>query len=121
MQLPKLFITFSVFLSPVIATHAATLTPDEATGHVSENASVCGVVASAKYVEGSRGSPTFLNLGKVYPDHVFTCVIFGSDRAKFGTPEISLRGKQVCCTGKIEAYKGRPEIKLHDSNRLTEK
>jgi DNA/RNA endonuclease YhcR with UshA esterase domain len=62
-----------------------------------------------------------LNLGKPYPNQVFTAVIWGSDRSKFGSPENSLNGKQVCVTGHIQLYRGKPEIVVRDTNQLSEK
>jgi micrococcal nuclease len=103
------------------AVHAASLTPEEAAGHVGENATVCGVVASATYAAQSPAAPTFLNFGKPYPNQIFTAVILGSDRKKFGTPEIALRDKPVCVTGKIFLYQGAPEIALRDPTQLSEK
>jgi DNA/RNA endonuclease YhcR with UshA esterase domain len=102
------------------AAYAASLAPDEAARHVGENATVCGVVASATYASRLNAQPTFLNLGKPYPDQVFTAVIFGKDRSKFGTPE-TLRGKQVCVMGEIRLYHGKPEIILTDPKQLSEK
>jgi micrococcal nuclease len=69
---------------------AAPPSPEEAAEHVGETATVCGLVASAHFSARSPEQPTFLNLGKRYPDQLFTIVIFGRDRAKFGTPEKSL-------------------------------
>jgi hypothetical protein len=100
---------------------AASLTPEEAAGHVGENATVCGVVASTTYAAQAPTAPTFLNFGKPYPDQIFTAVILGSDRKKFGTPEISLRDKPVCVTGKIFLYQGAPEIALRDPRQLSER
>ena len=57
-----------------------------------------------------RGRPTFLNFDQPYPNQVFTLLIWGSDRSKFGDPETSYRGKRICVTGKISDYKGVPEI-----------
>ena len=37
-------------------------------------------------------------------------VIWGSDRSKFGEPETTYRGKRICVTGKINAYKGVLEV-----------
>jgi hypothetical protein len=48
---------------------------------------VCGTVASTHYAPRSRGQPTFLNLGHAYPNEDFTAVIWGENRAQFGTPE----------------------------------
>jgi DNA/RNA endonuclease YhcR with UshA esterase domain len=99
---------------------AAPVSPEDAQSHVGETATVCGVVASAKFAANSRSQPTFLDLGKPYPNGVFTAVIFGTDRAKFGMPETSLRGKRVCVTGQIRDYRGKPEIILNDPSQLTE-
>jgi hypothetical protein len=79
------------------------------------------LVASAHFANRTTGQPTFLNLAKPYPNQVFTAVIWGSDRSKFGTPETSLNGKQVCVTGRIELYRGKPEIVVHDTNQLKER
>jgi hypothetical protein len=101
--------------------NAASLKPEEAAGHVGENATVCGVVASATYAAQVPTAPTLLNFGKPYPNQIFTAVIFGSDRKKFGTPEILLREKEVCVTGGIFLYHGEPEMILRDPKQLSEK
>src|SRR6266851_1007352 len=98
---------------------AASVGPKEAAGLVGETATVCGVVASGKYAADLRLQPTFLNLDKPYPDQVFTVVIFGDDRAKFGTPETSLRGQRICVTGVIRVFREQPEMVLKDPSQLT--
>jgi hypothetical protein len=97
---------------------AASLSAAESAQHVGENATVCGVVASAHYVSRSAAQPTFLNLDKPYPDQIFAAVIFGSDRSKFDAPEVKLLGKQICVTGTIKLYRGLPEIILSDPSQL---
>jgi DNA/RNA endonuclease YhcR with UshA esterase domain len=52
---------------------------------------------------------------------VFVALILGSDRAKFGTPEKTLQGKQICVSGKIRLYDGKPEIMLTEPKQLVEK
>jgi hypothetical protein len=39
-----------------------------------------------------QSQPTLLDLGKPSRSALFTAVIYGDHRAKFGTPETSLRG-----------------------------
>lgn len=82
----------------------------EAASHVGESARVCGRVAGAKYATETRGQPTFLNLDRAYPNHVFTALIWGNKRAAFPYAPESLRGQRICVKGKIELYKGRAEI-----------
>jgi hypothetical protein len=103
------------------AASAVTLAPDEAAKHAGETATVCGVVAGAKYAAQVRGGLTFIDFAKPYPDAPFTALIFAADRAKFGTPERGLQGKQVCVTGKIELFRGKAEIVLSDPKQLVEK
>jgi hypothetical protein len=89
--------------SPTVAAVAAI-------NHVGRTATVCGVVASAKFAERTHGQPTFLNLDKPYPNQVFTAVVWGSDRANFSYAPESLQGRKICVTGQIGLYKGRAEI-----------
>jgi len=96
------------------------ISPTEASKHVGEQETVCGVVASAKYAQSSRGAPTFLNLDKPYPNEVFTAVIWGEARPRFSTPPEVLSGKAVCVSGKIAVYRGRAEIVVSDPNQIRE-
>lgn len=90
----------------------------EAKNHVGENATVCGQVASTHYADRSRGSPTFINLDKPYPNQVFTIVIWGSDRTKFSDPEEKYRGQHICVTGIITIYRGSPEVVAHEPSQI---
>jgi micrococcal nuclease len=100
-----------VTFGPVRQSLAAdVLSAKDAAAHVGELATVCGVVASAKYSTSTKGEPTFLNLDEPYPSQVFTVLIWGSNRAAFGAPESKYAHKSICVTGKIQEFKGKPEI-----------
>jgi hypothetical protein len=103
-----------------LGARAASLTPKQAASHAGETATVCGIVASAHYARRARSPPTFLDLGKAYPNQVFTAVIFGPDRSKFGNPDTALRNKRICVTGKIRRYRGKPKIILRNRSQLTQ-
>lgn len=90
----------------------------EAKNHVGEKTTVCGEVASTHYAARSRGNPTFINLDKPYPNQIFTVLIWGSDRPKFGDPEEAYRSKHICVTGKITDYKGVPEIIAYEPSQI---
>ena len=94
------------------------LTAVEAKDHIGEQATVCGKVASSRYAATTRGKPTFLNLDKPYPTQIFTVLIWGENREKFGAPEEKYRDKQVCVTGKITEYRGAPEIVVSDPQSI---
>jgi hypothetical protein len=110
----------TVITARQLAANLETLTAEDAAKHVGENATVCGVVASAHYAARSAGQPTFLNLDRSYPNQIFVAVVFGNDRTKFGEPE-RLQGKQVCVTGSIQLYRGTPEIILRDPRQLEQR
>jgi hypothetical protein len=86
------------------------ITALEAKDHIGEVRTVCGKVASTHFAARSKGQPTFLNLDEPYPKEIFTILIWGSDRAKFGEPETKYQDARVCVTGKITSYRGTPEI-----------
>ena len=94
------------------------LTTAEAKDHFGEQATVCGKVASTRYAATTRGKPTFLNLDKPYPSQVFTVLIWGDNREKFGNPEEKYSDKQVCVTGKITEYRKAPEIVVSEPRNI---
>jgi hypothetical protein len=91
----------------------------EAAFHVGELATVCGHVASAAYIASTKGTPTFLNVGRPYPDQDFTAVIWGPTRARFEQPpERLFDRKTICVTGRIEAYQGKPQIVVESPDQI---
>ncbi|MGB9069378.1 MAG: hypothetical protein WCC21_12495 [Candidatus Acidiferrales bacterium] len=108
-----------LLIAPVFASAQKThLTAQEAKTHVGETQTVCGKVVSARYATGSKGQPTFLNLDQPYPKEIFTILIWGDDRSKFGTPETEYRDSNVCVTGKITSYRGTPEIAATEPGQI---
>lgn len=82
----------------------------EAAAHVGETATVCDFVASAAHLRSGR-RPTFLNLGRPFPEQDLTVLIWGADRARFAAPpEDAYRDASICVTGEITTYRGRPQI-----------
>jgi len=103
-------VLIAVVLWATLAHAQTSISATEAKNHVGEKQTVCGQVVSTHYAARSRGTPTFINLDKPYPDQIFTVLIWGNDRSRFGDPEEMYQGKQLCVTGTITAYKGIPEI-----------
>jgi len=100
----------AVILCASLAHAQASISATEAKNHVGDKATVCGQVASTHYAARSRGNPTFINLDRPYPNQIFTVVIWGSDRPKFGAPEATYRNARICVTGEINVYRGTPQI-----------
>jgi DNA/RNA endonuclease YhcR with UshA esterase domain len=113
---PRRAADFALVIALTIATEALAVTnvaPADAIHHVGQTATVCGRVASAKYVTTGK-MPTFLNLDQPYPNQVFTAVIWGAARPRFQPPPETLQGKSLCVTGVINEYKSKAEIIVED-------
>jgi hypothetical protein len=119
----KSMVMFALLFATIPACHAQTkrVAPADAKDHVGEHATVCGKVVSAHYAKTTKGEPTFLNLDEPYPHQIFTILIWGSDRNKFGTPETRYHDAQVCVTGTITSYKGSPEVVASDPGQIQAK
>ena len=87
---------------------------DQARYHIGEKTTVIGPVVSTKYATSSKGQPTFLNVGKPYPDNNrFTVVIWIQNRPAFPyPPESHYSGQTIAVTGLIKDYKGAAEIEV---------
>ncbi|HXY55496.1 MAG TPA: DNA-binding protein [Nitrospirota bacterium] len=100
---------------------ADTISPEEAINHIGQPATVCGIVASTRFATKSKGQPIFLYLDKPYPDHIFTIIIWGSDRSSFpNVPEVYYKNKRICVSGQIQLYNGKPEITARRSSQIKE-
>ena len=80
---------------------------DSATRYIGQNVTVCATVYGVK----SLDKLSFINLGAAYPKSPLTIVIFTKDLANFkATPESLYANKNICVTGKLEDFKGKPQI-----------
>jgi hypothetical protein len=84
---------------------------------------ISGPVVSATWAVNSKGKPTFLNIGKRYPDpERFTVIIWGQSRDNFPEPpEDYYLGKTICITGRVTSYNGIPEIIVNTPDQITVK
>src|SRR5262245_2043325 len=114
-----LFLLLSLSL-PARAVQNKRLAAAQAKDHVGKRATVCGTVASTHYAEKAKGTSTFLNFEKPFPHQLFTVVIWGTGRPKFGKPEVSYKGKKVCVTGEIKLYRKRPQVEVSETNQIFE-
>jgi micrococcal nuclease len=106
--------------TPVAPSGASTSIPaEQAKQHIGETNTVCGLVASARYMDSTRAKPTLLNFVKPYPDHAFSVMIPNPARSKFPEPpETFFTGKTVCVTGAIIEYRGKPEIVVQEPSQM---
>jgi hypothetical protein len=83
----------------------------DAENYVGQRRNVRGPVKSAIFARQSNGRPTFLNVGRPFPNpERFTVVIWGEYRHRFPRPPESLyRGEYICVRGRIRLFEGVPE------------
>jgi DNA/RNA endonuclease YhcR with UshA esterase domain len=92
---------------------------DSVSLHIGDSVTVCSKVFNSRYLERSVRQPTFLDLGADYPNSLLTVVIFGENREKFtGFPEVLFAHKNICVTGRLQDYKGRPEIIVSSPDQI---
>jgi len=89
----------------------------QAEQYIGQDVTVEGVVTA---VSTSRKGNAFISFGGVYPNQTFTGWI------PVGTPLAAdasiptLQGKKIKMTGRIELYRGKPEIKVFLKSQITE-
>ena len=92
----------------------------QAKRYVGLTRTVKGPVKGTMYASSSKGRPTFISIGKNYPNRSrFTVVIWGRNRSAFPSrPEVFYRGKTVLATGKIKMYKGSAQMFIRSPSKL---
>ncbi|MBC7294034.1 MAG: DNA-binding protein [Thermoleophilia bacterium] len=88
--------------------------------HVGEKVTIEGPVASTKWASSSKGAPTFLNIGRPYPDpDRLTVLIWEEYRSRFpAPPEEMYAGHVIRVTGVVSVYKGVAEIEVKRPDQM---
>jgi DNA/RNA endonuclease YhcR with UshA esterase domain len=101
--------------APPASETPATFSAAEAAKHVGETATVSDKVDG---VHQSGKGNIFLNMGGKYPNQAFTAFIPSSSSGQFSNPQ-QYEGKTVSVTGKIQLYKGKPEIIVNSPSQIS--
>ena len=109
------YFTCFLLLATTLFCKAQNVSPDSAKFYEGKIISVCGEV---KQVNTSSQKTTYINFGEVYPNATFTVVVFSDSTLNFSYPLESLKGKNVCVTGLLKLYKGRPQIIIEHSEQI---
>jgi hypothetical protein len=89
----------------------------DAAKHIGEKVTICDKIWSTKFFDSSN--MTLLDMGGYNPNQLLTIVIKGEDRGKFkGKPEDNYKGHNVCITGTLVDFKGKPEIVVTSPDQL---
>ena len=85
-----------------------------------ERVTIVGPVVGTVYASSSNGSPTFLNVGRDYPDpERFYVVIWEEDRGRFpSAPEELYDGKNIAVTGVVKTHDGVAQIIVRNPDQI---
>jgi len=118
----KYTITLLLLLISLITFSQTKIELSDVPKHIGDSVSISATIYGGKYLEHIKGSPTFLNVGADYPNAPRTLVMWSDVRKEFPKkpPEVLLVGKDCLIFGKIELYKGKPQIVIHSRKQIIE-
>ena len=91
----------------------------QATNYIGKEVTISGPVVDTNFAQNSNGSPTFLNIGRSFPDSSrLTVVIWGDRRSFLNNPESFYDGKNVRVTGIIHLYEGVAQIVVSHPSQI---
>ncbi|MDE0081724.1 MAG: hypothetical protein OXT72_03635 [Gammaproteobacteria bacterium] len=88
----------------------------EARSFVGQQGTFVGEVVGVTYVERSTSQPTFIHIGRPFPDPSrLTAVVWGRDRSRFPQrPEVAYSaGQELCITGEVSLFDGAVQIEVN--------
>jgi len=116
----RIIFLFCVLSVSVIVHAQATVKLDEVNKHIGDSVKVCGLVYDTYYAVRTDNTPTFLNIGAKYPNQLLTVVIWADVRKLLNNkPEEEYLNKKICVSGKIELYKGKPQIVIQKPSQIS--
>ncbi len=116
---PILIAIFCLTVAPSFAQQQIKI--EEAKNHAGDSVKICSKIYGSKYLESAKDPLTLLDVGGKYPDNFLTIVIHDDAKKLFKKPpEEYYKGAQVCVTGRIQIFKGKPEIVVNDPQQIQE-
>jgi hypothetical protein len=92
-------------------------TAAEASSHLGQTVTICGHVSDTKRITSKR--VTYINLGAAASTSSFAIVIQDKDRGAFmAPPENIYKSLDVCVSGLVRTYDGRPAIVATDEEQI---
>ena len=81
---------------------------------------VCGRVQSTYINSNTASQRIYLNMGRAYPNHTFTGLIwYSSNKDNFdGRPDKKYKKKNICISGVITTYNEKPQIQIDFENQI---
>lgn len=94
------------------------IVPQQAKDYIGKKVTVCGLVSNVFYYERGKGSPTFIDMGGRYPKEQLDLVVWKEYREKFSYDLETLDETNICVTGVVKEYRGKPEIEVMNPDQI---
>jgi hypothetical protein len=115
----KLLIIAGLLCFGIAANAQKEIKIEDIRNYVGDSVKLMAEVYSGKYFERTANTPTYLNVGGSYPNPPLTLVIWGDVRNQFkNAPETFYPGRKEWITGKVELYKNKPQIVIHNADQI---
>ena len=111
----------SLILTPKVLTYDFIEIPHtSAIQNVGKLRTVCGKVQSTYINSNIASQRIYLNMGREYPNHTFTGLIwYSSNKDNFdGRPDKKYKKKNICISGVITTYNEKPQIQIDFENQI---
>lgn len=116
----QLLAILSFGLLSLCATAQQKISIEKAVEHEGDSVIICSKVYGGKFFSNRQPTITLLNVGAAYPNSLLTIVIKEENRAAFSNkPEEFYVNKEICVTGTIRIFKGKPEIEITSEKAIT--
>jgi micrococcal nuclease len=110
-----LIIISAILISSFTTSAQKLVAAKDAAKHIGKKITICDKVYNTKLESGV----TWLYLGGDYPHQLLTVMIKSTGISKFkGYAEADYRGKDICVTGVVVNYKGKPKIVVSSPKQI---
>ena len=93
---------------------------EEVKDHIGDSVQLRSKVFGVKFFSDSKDPVTLINIGAAYPNQMLTVVVRKDVRGKMSPEptEKNIIGKEVILNGKLELFKGKPQLVIIDPSQF---
>ena len=119
LPLMKYILTITMLFSFFISRSQTKIELSEVASHIGDSVKLEGKIFGIRSFENGSESFILVNLGAAYPNQLLTLKVYPFSKSEGTTlPGKDNVGDTAVVTGKVELYKGKPQIVVHDPGQL---
>jgi hypothetical protein len=114
----SILVSVILILLMTITSKAQSFNPEEASKHVNDSITVCGVVKEVHFIKKNETYSVYLEFGDRSPNETFSVYISDDLRKKSPYDIHTLEGKNICVQGKIKMRAKKPYLNLYNFSQI---